>query len=230
MAWKDYISLAISIFALIISAIGSYYTNFRESNIVQMLITTASPEILSKGDPDVIHSGVEGSILFANAGNRTSVIIDLEHELVFLDKSEAKRYDCDYPSKTRVHTRTIGNKFEPFTMKPGDAVLRKFAAEDKVHIDDVIKDKASRSASAYIMARENKIQISSAEFRSKNAIHMCIIVAVFTPGQEAFYKKVFTGVAIYDASSNKWNLEMLGLRDFITLTSGTVTSRLSDWY
>ncbi|MDM0053915.1 hypothetical protein [Variovorax sp. J22R115] len=112
-AWKDRVSIAISLFALAISATGSYFTLFREDN-------SLSAAVLRVGIDD---RETTVSVAILNTGNRQVAVTGAGIYLVELDGSEKLR------QRLVTTTKRESGPALPLLLEPGRMAIVELSAE-----------------------------------------------------------------------------------------------------
>ncbi len=137
MEAKDYVTLTISILALLISGIGAYFAHFRQVDDLRVVLNQpANSDVGLSGDIEMDQSGrkVAGSayanttLTFMNLGNRQAAIMGLSVEAKETDTIDLTERDCYRIG--RVNSGFAGvTSLKPFSIKPGEVLVT------QVHMD-----------------------------------------------------------------------------------------------
>lgn len=116
---KDWISITLSILALTVSLGSTYFTIFRETDDLRVIINVL-PMLSEKDNRTTLYD--DQDLTFINSGNRAAAVTRVA---LFVSKPLSQE-DQNACTSIQMHTVfVVEYAFEPFVLRPGEIMVRK---------------------------------------------------------------------------------------------------------
>jgi hypothetical protein len=202
---KDYLTITLSLLALLISSGGAYFTILRTDESI-ILISDREPWVNIADDEMLeVPPETEGEVIFVNSGNRAGVISSIA--VSYIQPMDNIGSQCSSDSGVRIRT-----DFDSAVIKPNEVLVKKFklARAAPYSFTDVRATSATGGAFLFPIAAHNK-------GKKEIMVDVCLDIALSTPS--TIYHHVEFPVFRYTALRDGWSYdpESGPLRTFPTL-------------
>jgi hypothetical protein len=116
---KDYLTIAVSLLAFLVSAGSAYFSIVRTEEAVSLISDKEPFAIIADEQTLVITPNRDGEVAFVNSGNRSAIISSIV--VFYIQPQGTDERKC--PDDTGINILT---DFEPTVLKPGEIIVKKF--------------------------------------------------------------------------------------------------------
>lgn len=120
---KDWITLTISLVALMISAISSYFNTFQKAERVAVTMRDIAKPYRNV-DRLVVRQDDEHSVIFINSGNRPVTIVAMH--ILFVQHRDPKTFACLNMDNRGPDSGEFETTLAPFVIKENEVVIKTF--------------------------------------------------------------------------------------------------------